>query len=161
MTHQQAQWGHRVATWVATGFGIGRAPVAPGTFGALLGVPLYLVLRDLPAVVYAVGVLLLFAAGAWVCGLAERRLNARDHKSIVFDEIVGLLITLWGSPSGWVWLAIGFGLFRLFDIWKPFPIRRVERWPGGWGVMADDALAGVYGFTVLQLLFRLGRGYFA
>jgi phosphatidylglycerophosphatase A len=160
LTHQQTQWGHRAATWVATGFGVGRAPVAPGTFGALLGVPLYLVFRELPVPLYAVAVLLLFAAGVWVCGLAERQLNARDHESIVFDEIVGVLITLWLAPSGWAWLAVGFGLFRLFDIWKPFPIRRLERWPGGWGVMADDALAGVYGFIALQLLSRLGHAYF-
>jgi phosphatidylglycerophosphatase A len=135
-------------------------PVAPGTFGTLLGVPLYLVLRELPAAPYAVVVLLLFAAGVWVCGLAERYLNARDHESIVFDEVVGLLITLWASPSGWVWVGIGFGLFRLFDIWKPFPIRRVEHWPGGWGVMADDALGGIYGFIALQLLFRFARDHF-
>lgn len=134
-------------------------PIAPGTFGTLLGVPLWLVLQELSAGFYAVAVLLLFAVGVWVCGLAERHLKARDHESVVFDEIVGLLITLSASPSGWVWVGIGFGLFRLFDIWKPFPIRRVERWPGGWGVMADDALAGVYGFIALQLLFRLGRAY--
>ena len=102
-------------------------------------------------------VLLLFGIGAWVCHVAERQLGRRDHSSIVWDEVVGYLVTLWLAPSGWIWLAIGFGLFRLFDIWKPFPIRRLERLPGGLGVMADDAMAGIYGFAALQAISWLSR----
>jgi len=159
LSEQSAQWGHRVATWIAIGFGIGRIPIAPGTFGTLLGVALYLVLRELSAIPYVAVVLLLFAVGTACCRLAERRLGAVDHQAIVIDEVVGCLITLWLAPPGWIWLAIGFGLFRLFDIWKPFPIRRLEHLPGGVGVMADDVLAGIYGFLVLQILVWLSRAY--
>lgn len=160
MPQQQVQWGYRVATWVATGFGIGRVPVAPGTFGTLLGVPVCLALRELSGPLYVVAVVLLFIVGAWLCQLAERRLGSRDHASIVLDEVVGYLVTVWLAPAGWVWLAIGFALFRLFDIWKPFPIRRLERLPGGLGVMADDAAAGLYGFVSLHVIVWLGGRYF-
>jgi phosphatidylglycerophosphatase A len=149
---QHARWIHRLATWIATGFGIGRAPVAPGTFGTLLGVVLFVALRELSEVWYVVCVAVLFVGGAVVCRLAERQLGALDHPAIVFDEIVGYLCTMWLAPAGWLWLVIGFGLFRLFDIWKPFPIRRIEHLPNGIGVMADDAMAGIYGFVALQAL---------
>ena len=143
---------HRLATWIATGFGVGRSPVAPGTFGTLLGVMLYLALSELSAVWYVVWVIVLFVGGAAICRLAERQLGAVDHPAIIFDEIVGYLCTMWLAPAGWLWLVIGFGLFRLFDIWKPFPIRRIEHLPNGIGVMADDLLAGIYGFVTLQAL---------
>lgn len=152
---QHAPWLHRLATWIATGFGIGRAPVAPGTFGTLLGVVLFTALRELSGVWYVACVVLLFVVGAVICRLAERQLGALDHPAIVFDEIVGYLCTMWLAPAGWLWLAIGFGLFRLFDIWKPFPIRRIEHFPNGIGVMADDAVAGIYGFVGLQALVWL------
>lgn len=159
MSQQQVQWGHRVATWIATGFGIGRVRFAPGTFGTLLGIPLWFALRELSSLLYVVAVLSLFVIGAWFCHLAERQLNRHDHPSIVLDEVVGYLITMWLVPPGWFWAAAGFVLFRVFDIWKPFPIRRLERLPGGVGVMADDAGAGLYGLVLLQGLVWLGRGY--
>lgn len=151
MIQQQSQWGHRIATWAATGFGVGRAPFAPGTWGTLLALPLYLLLRDVSIAMYAVVVLTLFVVGAWICGVAERRLGRHDHGAIVWDEVVGYLITLWQAPRGWFWVVAGFVLFRLFDIWKPFPLARLERLPGGLGVMADDAGAGIYAFAVMQL----------
>ena len=121
---------------------------------------LYLALRELAAVWYVVWLVLLFVGGAVICRLAERELGSNDHPAIVFDEVVGCLCTLWLAPAGWWWLVIGFGLFRLFDIWKPFPIRRLEHLPNGFGVMADDALAGIYGFVSLQTLAWLTRVYF-
>lgn len=139
-----------MAAWLATGGGIGRAPIAPGTFGTLLGIPLYLALAGLPPAAYAAAVLVLFVAGVWLCSVAEERLGRRDHPAIVWDEIVGYLIAVWLAPDGWLWIAAGFVLFRLFDVWKPFPIRRIEHLPRGLGAMADDALAGVYAFGVLQ-----------
>lgn len=135
---------------------MGRAPFAPGTWGTLLGLPLYLWLRDLPAGAYAVVVLLLFATGVWVCGLAERSLGRHDHPAIVWDEVVGFLIAVWQAPRGAIWVAAGFVVFRLFDIWKPFPLSRLQRLPGGFGVMADDAGAGVYAFAVIQISAGLG-----
>jgi phosphatidylglycerophosphatase A len=160
LPHQLAQWGYRAATWIATGFGIGNVAFAPGTFGSLLGVALYFALRELSPTAYVAAVLLLFVVGVGLCELAGRRLGSPDHRSVVFDEIVGILITLWSAPAGLVWLAAGFGLFRIFDIWKPFPIRRLENLPGGLGVMADDAMAGIYGLVVLQVIERLARGSF-
>lgn len=124
--------------------------MAPGTFGTLLGLPLFLLLQNLSAYAYAAAVLLLFGLGAWICGIAERQLGRHDHRAIVWDEIVGYLVTMWQAPRGVSWIVAGFVLFRLFDIAKPFPIRRVERLPGGLGVMADDALAGVYAFLLMQ-----------
>ena len=79
-----------------------------------------------------------------------------DAPTIVWDEVVGYLITMAFAPPGWIWIAVGFALFRLFDIWKPYPIRRIDRTvPGGYGTMLDDALAGIYGSVVLQLLAAL------
>lgn len=124
--------------------------MAPGTFGTLLGIPLFLLLQNLSASAYAAAVLALFALGVWICGTAERQLGGHDHRAIVWDEIVGYLVGLWQAPRGLAWIVAGFVLFRLFDIAKPVPIRRAERLPGGWGVMADDALAGVYTFLLMQ-----------
>lgn len=139
--------------WLATGGGLGYAPVVSGTVGTLAGIPIYLLLRDLAPPVYAAVVLGLFAAGGWLCTLAERQLGAgHDPGAIVYDEIVGLLIALFLAPAGWLWIIAAFLLFRLFDIWKPFPAGSLERLPGGWGVMADDAMAGVYAWLALQAL---------
>ncbi len=156
MIQLQAQWGHRAATWVATGFGVGRAPIAPGTFGTLLGIPLYLILRMLSAPIYALCVVVLFLLGVWICQIAEARLGSRDPGAIVWDEIVGFLIAMFLAPAGWRWIVIGFVLFRVFDVWKPFPIREMDRLEGGFGVMADDAAAGVYACIALQLLVWIG-----
>lgn len=134
-------------------------PVAPGTFGTVLGIPVYLLLRELSEAQYVAGVLLLLILGVWFCQIAERELGAHDHSSIVLDEVVGYLVTLWAAPKGIAWLAVGFVLFRAFDIWKPFPIRRVERLPGGVGVMADDVVAGLYAFASVQILARLSVEY--
>lgn len=156
MIQQQIQWGHRVATWIATGFGVGRAPVAPGTFGTLLGIPFYLLLNNLSPALYALVVALLFVWGAWICEIAEGQLGQRDHQSIVWDEVVGFLVTMFLAPHDWRWIVIGFLLFRAFDIWKPYPIRALEHLRGGFGVMADDALAGIYGCVILQTLVWFG-----
>ncbi len=152
----------RLARLLAQGGGVGRVPVAPGTAGTLLAVPLYLALTAAAAAAglspygYAAVVLALAAAGVWLCGVAERELGTHDHPSVVWDEIVGYLVTMWLAPPGWGWVVIGFVLFRLFDIWKPFPIGALERRVrGGLGTMLDDILAGLYGFAVLQLLSHL------
>lgn len=157
MIQLQTEWGHRAAVLAATGFGAGKAPVAPGTVGTLLGIPLYWILSALPAFAYAAIVLALFLLGKSICQIAEQHLGEHDHPAIVWDEIVGFLIAMFLAPAGWRWLVIGFLLFRLFDIWKPFPIRAAERFEGGFGVMADDAIAGVYACVVLQLLVVVGR----
>lgn len=141
----------RAVHWLAQGFGAGRLPYAPGTFGTLAAVPIYLLLMGLVPWLYGVVVLLLFALGVWAASVTGRDLGAHDHPSIVLDEVVGFLITMFLAPPGWVWIVVGFALFRLFDIWKPYPISLVDRrLENGLGCMLDDALAGVYALVVLQ-----------
>jgi len=145
-------WRHP-AYLLATGLGIGLVPFAPGTFGTLLAIPLYLLLNMLFVPWYLVAVLVLFIVGVWICGKTARYLQTNDHPSIVWDEIVGFLVALFLAPQGWIWVAVGFILFRLFDVWKPVPIRWIERqFQGGWGIMLDDLVAGIYALVLLQLL---------
>lgn len=137
---------------LAFGGGLGLAPVAPGTFGTLAGLPLYLLFANLDAASYGLGVLVLFLVGIPLCASAERRLGIQDHSGIVWDEIVGLLITLWGAEPTWLNLALGFALFRLFDAAKPWPIRWFDRRVhGGFGIMLDDAIAGALACAILRL----------
>lgn len=133
------------------GFGSGLAPKAPGTFGTLAAVPLYLLLSGVSLPVYLAVVLLGALLGIWLCGYTAHHLGEHDHPSIVWDEVVGYFITMIAAPAGWLWLLLGFLLFRLFDILKPWPIRWVDRHVhGGFGIMLDDVLAGAMAWLVLQ-----------
>jgi phosphatidylglycerophosphatase A len=137
---------------LAFGFGAGAASRAPGTVGTLIGVPLYVGIATLPPAWYVAIVTALFMIGVWVCAHTERKVGTHDHPGIVWDEIVGYLVTMFLAPAGWLPVLGGFLLFRLFDIWKPFPIRLLERRiHGGLGTMLDDVLAGFYSLAVLQL----------
>jgi len=137
---------------LAFGFGAGLLPRAPGTFGTLIGIPVYGLIANLAALWYVIVVLILFIVGVSVCEITARELGVTDHPAIVWDEIVGFQVTLFLAPAGWGYLLLGFGLFRLFDIVKPYPIKRLEKLPGGWGIMADDVLAGIYALLVLQAI---------
>lgn len=146
----------KLVYFLAFGLGAGKAPVAPGTFGTLVGIPVYLLLQPLSALTYALVVLILFVLGVWLCQVTERDLGVHDHPGIVWDEIVGYLITMFMVPAGWIWIVLGFILFRLFDIWKPFPIRQIERRiRGGLGNMLDDVLAAVYALAVMHTVIYL------
>ncbi len=137
---------------LAFGFGSGCAPVAPGTFGTLLAVLLYLPLSLLPLLPYLLVLAGVILSGIWLCGRTSRDLGVHDHGGIVWDEFAGYFVTMIAAPPGWWWIAVGFLLFRLFDIWKPWPIRVLDkRVAGGWGIMVDDLLAGVYAWALLQL----------
>ena len=141
---------------LATGCYAGYVPVAPGSFGTLVAIPLcYLLSRVGP--VYAILILALFTGFAvWISGEAERIFNKKDSGLIVIDEMAGILVTLFLIPWSVKSVVIGFFLFRLMDIAKPFPIRRLEtKLPGGWGVVGDDLLAGVYANVALRLAIRL------
>jgi len=141
---------------LAFGFGAGLAPKAPGTVGSLLAIPLYLLLEPLAPLLMLALLAGLLLVGVWVTGRCERDLGVHDHSGIVFDEIVGQLIALFLAPAHWMWLLIGFGLFRLFDIWKPGPIRWLNhRVTGGWGIMLDDVAAGIAAAACLQGLIYL------
>jgi phosphatidylglycerophosphatase A len=139
--------------FLALGFGSGLLPVAPGTAGTLVAIPVYLSLQPLAAHWYLSLVVLLALAGIAVCGKTASRLGVHDHPAIVWDEIVGYLVTMSFAPPGWLWIVLGFVLFRLFDIAKPWPIRWFDRQVGGGlGIMLDDLLAGVFSAALLQLL---------
>ena len=143
---------HNPIHLLAFGLGSGAAPKAPGTFGTLAAVPLYLLLQPLANLQYLVLVLLLFLLGIWLCGRTSRDLGVHDHGGIVWDEWVGFLLTMWMAPPGWYWLLAGFCLFRLFDILKPWPIGWLDRRvSGGLGIMLDDVLAGIFGLALIQL----------
>ncbi|HHC73386.1 MAG TPA: phosphatidylglycerophosphatase A [Thiotrichales bacterium] len=140
---------------LACGLGSGAAPVAPGTFGTLAALPLWWFLAPLPVASYLAITAILFAVGIWLCDRTARDFGVPDHGGIVWDEWVGLLVTLAGAPQAWQWGVAGFLLFRLFDILKPWPIRWLDRRvKGGFGIMVDDLLAGLFGWVVLQLLAR-------
>jgi phosphatidylglycerophosphatase A len=140
---------------LAFGFGSGLAPKAPGTFGTLVAVPLYLLLQGLSLPIYLGLVLVGFLLGIWICERTSRDLGVHDHGGIVWDEIIGYLLTMTLAPRGWVWILFGFLLFRFFDILKPWPIRWLDRRvPGGFGIMLDDLMAGVYAGAVMLLIER-------
>ena len=142
--------------FLAFGFGSGLSPFAPGTAGTLAAIPLYLLLVQLPLWGYVAVLLVMSLVGIWICGESSRRLGVHDHGGIVWDEFAGFLLTMLAAPTGWVWIVVGFFLFRLFDIWKPWPIHLVDRdVPGGFGIMFDDILAGIYAWIALQVLARL------
>ncbi len=144
---------------LAFGFGSGLAPKAPGTFGTLAAIPLYLLLAQLPLAGYALALILAFGLGVWICDKTARDLGVHDHGGIVWDEFVGLWITLFVAPPEWWWIAVGFLLFRFFDIVKPFPISWFDKnVKGGLGIMLDDAIAGSFAWLCLQVLAIAVRG---
>ena len=135
----------RLATFVATGFGVGRLPVAPGTAGSVLGVAYWWLLRQsgnwwLYGLVVLAGLMV-----AVVCaGRAAIVMNKPDPAVVVIDELAAVPVALAGIGTVWWQLALGFALFRLFDISKPPPVRQAQALPGGWGIVVDDVLAAVY-----------------
>lgn len=141
---------------LAFGLGTGFAPKAPGTAGTLLGIPLFLLMSDLPLTGYLALVALFFVLGVPLCARVSRDLGVHDHGGIVWDEVVGFLVTMTAAPSGLLPLVLGFLLFRLFDILKPWPIRALDRHVGGGlGIMLDDLVAGVFAAVALQFVLYL------
>ena len=147
-------WFHVV---VATGCFSGYAPIASGTAGTAVAIPLYLLLVQAGWIPYILFSLLLFWIGVQGANRIEAATKRKDHGIIVVDEIVGYLITMLFLPQHWLFVVLGFFVFRFFDILKPYPIRRLDLNPnlGGFGVMIDDVLAGVYGNIVLQIVAML------
>ena len=139
---------------IATVFGVGYVPFAPGTFGSAAGLVLWWLLPASPAA-HAIAIVALFAIGAWSSGVAERHFGGTDPSYAVIDEVMGMLITLFLNPVGGWGAAGGFLLFRAADVIKPFPADRLEALPGGVGVMADDAMAAVYANLALRAALML------
>jgi len=143
----------RVALVVATWFGCGYAPKGPGTAGSLAALAIAWLLHTY-AGVSSIGLawlaLLLAIPGIWAADVVARVNRAKDPQIVVVDEVVGQWMTLAGATAlNWKSWLLAFVLFRLFDIWKPPPVRQLERLPGGLGIVADDAMAGIYGALVL------------
>lgn len=144
------------AHFLSFGFGSGLSPVAPGTAGTLVAFPLYWLMQQwLSGTAILVVILLMFMVGVWACQYTGQALGVPDHGGIVWDEIVAFLLVLHFFPQTLPGYASAFLLFRLFDIWKPFPIRYADQHiHGGFGVMFDDLLAAVYALACLLLLVR-------
>ena len=142
--------------FLSLGCGSGLAPVAPGTFGTLVAIPPYLLLAQLQLPYYLAAVLAAFALGVFLCHYTSRALGVHDHSGIVWDEFVGFWITMIAVPASWQWILLGFVLFRVFDIVKPWPVKIADaKMKGGFGIMFDDVLAGLYALLCLQLALRL------
>ena len=152
------------ARLIATFFGAGRFPIAPATFASAIVAGILFLLGPGPdpaarghVAVEALVILALLPVAIWSAHRAEKTLG-HDASPIVIDEVVGQMITLWYAPRTWPWVLAGFLLFRLFDIWKPLGARRSQDLPGGWGIVTDDVMAGVYGALVLQAFLLWGPG---
>jgi phosphatidylglycerophosphatase A len=138
---------------LATGFGVGYSPVAPGTLGTLIAIPIYYFLSEIPLPLYEITLIGFFFLSVWVSENAEIFFGKKDDQRIVIDEMVGFLITMLWVPKTLLFIIMGFFLFRFFDILKPFPIRRLEKkLKGGYGVVLDDVMAGVYANIILHLI---------
>ncbi len=148
------------AHFFGLGFGSGLAPKAPGTFGTLVGYPLFWLISVYALSTQLIIISALFLIGIYFCGVTGKALGVSDHGGIVWDEIVAMMLVLAFTPNQWQWWLVAFLLFRLFDIWKPFPIRQFDaKLKNGFGVMFDDLLAAIYAIIGLQgLLWAVAHG---
>ena len=150
-------WKHTVH-FLAYGFGTGLAPVAPGSIGTLVGVGLYRLMGSMRPRYYWSLTAFMWILGVPICEQTAADLGAHDPGAIVWDEIVGYLVAMYSLPRSWGWLLGGFVVYRLFDVWKPYPIGIVEDSFGvGFSIMADDVVAGIYAWCVLHLVRRATR----
>ena len=150
----QGEW----QRWVAFGFGSGLLPVAPGTAGTLIGIPVVILFQFLPTTVMLLGVLLIVLLSVWLSGVVTRQIGIEDHPSIVIDEIAGYVVAMTMIPLTWWTVTVGFVIFRLFDVYKPPPANWLDRnCTGGFGITADDVVAGIYTNLILHgLLYFVG-----
>ena len=138
--------------FLAYGFGAGLSPKAPGTMGTLAAVPLYVLLMYAGTWAYLAGLVFALVAGVFICGYTAGKMGVDDPGPVVWDEVAGYLLTMLGLPFGIAWMAAGFALFRLFDIWKPWPIRWLDRnIKGGIGIMLDDVVAALVSCAILNV----------
>lgn len=139
--------------FLAFGFGSGLLPKAPGTWGTLVAVPLWFGLAQLSLTYYLIATVALSIIGIWLCGRSSEKLGVHDHGGIVWDEFCGYWVTMIMVPVTWYWALIGFALFRFFDIIKPWPIKWLDtKVKGGFGIMIDDIIAGLFALGILQLV---------
>jgi len=138
------------------GFGTGAAAYAKGTWGTLVGIPFYIMMSDLSPLMYIAICFVMYVFGVWLCGRTAQDFNVHDHPGIVWDEVVGYLVTMIAVPFAWHWVILGFILFRIFDIAKPWPIKAIDRGvEGGTGIMLDDVLAGLFALAIMHAVMWL------
>ncbi len=137
-----------LATWFGTGF----MPVAPGTFGSIAAIPLVFCLNELGVLYGSCILVMVIGIGIWAGGKSEKLLGRNDPSEVVIDEVAGFLLTMFLLPSSWQYLVLGFFLFRFFDILKPYPIKKTERLRGGLGIVMDDLVAGLYAHLGLRII---------
>ena len=149
-------FGEKAVMFLATGFYVGNVPLAPGTLGSLIGLPLCFLLAGIqlpPAIILAV---LFIGFAVWIAHAAEKTLKKKDPGCIVIDEVAGMVVTLIGLPFNLTTAVIGFIIFRILDILKPFPIRTLDkRLAGGIGIVADDVVAGIFANIFLRILLYI------
>jgi phosphatidylglycerophosphatase A len=139
--------------FIAFGLGSGAMPFAPGTFGTLMAIPFYLLLQPLPLWGYVLFTILFIIASAWLCQRISNEIHVSDHPGMCLDEFAGFFVTMINAPVGAAWVILGFLLFRFFDICKPWPIRWIDKnIHGGFGMVLDDVLAGVFAMIVIQVI---------
>jgi phosphatidylglycerophosphatase A len=142
----------RIAKAIASFFYVGFVPIIPGTFGSLGGLAVYFLLQTVPSwQIYLAVVAVITIIGIWAAGKAEHNSGIVDPSFVVIDEVAGMLATLFLIPVSWIFVIAGFVLFRFLDIVKPFPARQAERLPGGWGIMLDDVIVGIYGNILMHI----------
>jgi phosphatidylglycerophosphatase A len=137
----------------AFGFGSGAMPFAPGTFGTLMAIPFYLLFRPLPVFAYLIFVIAFVLVSSWASEKISKEINVHDHSGMCIDEFAGFFVTMINAPHGFYWILLGFILFRIFDILKPWPIYVVdEKMAGGLGMVLDDVIAGIYSCIIIQII---------
>ena len=139
----------------ATGFGAGYSPIAPGTLGTLVAIPIYYFLSEIPFPLYEITLTGFFFLAVWVSEKTEAVLGKKDDPRIVIDEMMGFFITMLWVTKTPLFILVGFILFRFFDIFKPFPIGRFEKVRGGFGVVLDDVMAGIFANVILRFIMIL------
>ncbi|OUS23284.1 phosphatidylglycerophosphatase A [Thalassotalea sp. 42_200_T64] len=140
--------------FLALGFGSGLSPKAPGTMGTLAAIPLFLLCAQLPFYAFIAITILISIVGIWICDKASKDAGVHDHGAIVWDEIAGFFITMIAIPVSWQSIIVGFILFRIFDILKPWPISIADKQvTGGFGIMLDDIIAGILACALMHLIF--------
>ena len=128
-------------------------PKAPGTWGSAVAILPYLLLAQLPLPIYLAAIAVGFGVGVFLCAYTSRALGVHDHSGIVWDEFIGFWISMIAVPPDWQWILLGFVLFRIFDIVKPWPVKIADaKLTGGFGIMFDDVLAGIYALAVIHLV---------
>ena len=147
---------NKLIHFFALGFGSGLCPIMPGTCGTIVAIPIYLLLAKFSIFYYSLILIIMILIGFWICDVTAKDLGTDDPPSVVWDEIVGFLLTMIAVPVNWLWIILGFGLFRIFDIIKPWPIKTLEtKLPGGIGIVVDDLAAGIFAAIILRIIIYL------